>query len=213
LAFIDLAEAAGVLVMRSGIVDNNTRRKLRVDEFRGFALVDEYAPLVFLNGSDSKAAQMFTLAHELAHIWLGETGIFDIDVAQTNHSGIERWCNKVAAELLVPLQHLQENIEANEVIEQTIKRFTKFLFDAGQINRQIFFSLYQEELVRISKIKQASGGDFYRNQPRKLSPTFASALIGSAVEGQTSFRDAMRMLGVKKSSTFYELGRKLQVVL
>lgn len=62
--------------MRTGVLGYSNRDRLDADEFQGFAVSDPFAPIVFINDEDAKAAQIFTLAHELAHIWIGETGIF-----------------------------------------------------------------------------------------------------------------------------------------
>ena len=91
--FREASEAAGVMVVINGVVGNNTQRKLDPEEFRGLALVDEYAPLVFVNGADAKAAQIFTLAHELAHVCTGEPGVSSLPrLGPTDHA-VERCCN------------------------------------------------------------------------------------------------------------------------
>jgi hypothetical protein len=101
---VNRAESVGALVMRSAIVGHDTHRKLDVKEFRGFAISDAFAPVVFINDVDAKAAQVFTLAHELAHIWIGADGVSDRRPNQKEDSlnAIELFCDKVAAELLVP---------------------------------------------------------------------------------------------------------------
>ncbi|MEV1832040.1 ImmA/IrrE family metallo-endopeptidase [Pseudomonas aeruginosa] len=222
---INKTEDAGVLVMASSIVGSNSHRKLDVEEFRGFALADELAPLVFLNGSDSKAAQMFTLAHELAHLWLGASGVSDTEVGQVPEQQTERWCNRVAAELLVPLEALRAAYRPEAPILDEIQRLAREfkvstlvalrrLFDAGFIEQARLWQHYREEQTRLKALEQrgSGGGDFYRTLGARTSKRFARAIVSSTLEGQTLFQDAFRMLGVRKTATFYEAARELGVM-
>jgi len=218
------AEDAGVMVMVSSVVGSNSHRKLDVGEFRGFALADGLAPLIFMNGADSKAAQMFTLAHELAHVWLGATGVSDTQAGQVPEQRTERWCNQVAAELLMPLEDLRAAHQPNAPIPDEIQRLAREfkvstlvalrrLFDAGYINRAALWQHYRDEQERLRSLQERSsgGGDFYRSLGARTSKRFARALVSSTLEGLTSFPDAFRMLGMRKTATFYEAARELGV--
>lgn len=221
--FIRQAEDAGVLVMVSGIVGSNTHRPLNVSEFRGFALADEWAPLVFINGKDSKAAQMFTLAHELAHLWLGASGVSDSEARIAPDEQTEHWCNAVAAELLAPLEAVREALVDNDPLADTVQQLARRfkvstlvilrrLFDAGRIDRETLNATWQAEQERLKRLAPTgSGGDFYNTLGAHVGKRLARAVIVSTLEGQTPFTDAFRLLGVRKSRTFYEEARRLGV--
>jgi len=118
------AEDAGVLVLRSGVVGNNTHRKLDVAEFRGFAITDDLAPLVFINAQDWKAAQIFTFAHELAHLWIGESGISNLDYGKRSseqQNRIDRLCDQVAAETLVPNEDFLSQWRDGNIVEENLQ--------------------------------------------------------------------------------------------
>lgn len=221
-AFIEQADRIGVMVMVSGVVLNNNTRHLDPQEFRGFALSDALAPLVFINGADSKAAQMFTLAHELAHLWLGQTALSDTSADTLPNNAVEVWCNKVAAELLVPMDSFRAELMADEPVAETLKRLARHfkvsslvilrrLLDAGHIDHPTFFNAYRAELARLREIEASGtgGGDFYRTTAARVSKRFARALVESTLEGRTLYRDAFHMLGIAKTSTFNEFGRSL----
>ncbi|MCF6256901.1 MAG: ImmA/IrrE family metallo-endopeptidase [Gammaproteobacteria bacterium] len=220
--FIAHVEDAGVLVMVSGVVGSNTHRKLDPEEFRGFALVDDLAQLIFINGSDSKAAQMFILAHELAHIWLGESGVSDAQAAVLPDEQTEHWCNAVAAELLVPLETVSRlynpNAELPDEMQRLARQFKvstlvilRRFSDMGLMDQETFWEHYHEELARLRKLDKrgSGGGDFYNNLGARVSKRFARAIVSSTLEGQTLFQDAFRMLNIRKSDTFYKEAERL----
>jgi len=220
--FIEQADRLGVLVMVSGVVGSNNRRTLDPREFRGFALSDDLAPLVFINGADTKAAQMFTLAHELAHIWLGQSALSDIDPASVPSHRVEIWCNQVAAEFLVPLEDLGTEYRRRDGLQEECGRLARFfkvstlvilrrLCDAGVMSPDDMWQAYNEEVARLQAIPRASGGDFYLTQAARVSKRFARALVASTLEGQTLHRDAFRLLGFSKLETFRELGHSVGV--
>lgn len=220
--FIAQVEASGVLVMVSGVVGSNTHRALDPEEFRGFALADALAPLIFINGKDTKAAQMFTLAHELAHLWLGESGVSDTIAAALPEEITERWCNAVAAELLAPLAVVREAYDPGASLQEAMQRLARQfkvstlvvlrrLFDAGFIDEEALWDTYREELTRLKALagKGSGGGDFYNSLGARVSKRFARALVANTLEGQTLFQDAFRMMGIRKSATFYKEAEKL----
>ena len=221
---IDQAENVGVLVMVNGIVGSNTHRKLDPREFRGFALVDPIAPVVFVTGADTKAAQIFTLAHELAHVWLGQSALSDVEPRVAEGVEAERWCNRVAAEFLVPHDAIQQdfNPQANlpEELDRLARRFKvstlvvlRRLHDVGHLTWDAFRNAYEEEGERLHELRtegEGSGGNFYSTLPLRVSRRFARAVVGSTLEGQTLFGDAFHMLGFKKAATFFELASRLR---
>jgi Zn-dependent peptidase ImmA (M78 family) len=224
--FIHHADEAGVLVMISGVVMSNNHRRLDPAEFRGFALSDPLAPLIFVNGADAKAAQMFTLAHELAHIWLGASALSNIGAApRPGFRREEVWCNAVAAELLVPLAALRSELLDDELLPDALSRLARAfkvstlvilrrLLDANWLDRTRFDISWAQEIERLRTLTKggSGGGNFYRTTLARVSRRFARALVVSTLEGQTLYRDAFRMLGVSKTATFNNLGREVGVM-
>ncbi len=194
-------EEAGVTVCVSGIVGNNTRRSLRVAEFRGFVLVDEHAPWVFVNGADAKAAQMFTLAHELAHLWYGLSAAFDL--AELQPAG-----DAAAAEFLVPERELREHWPAVVRRPDRWRRLARTFkvsalavarraLDLELVSREEFRALYREGLRREeSRGTSRSGGDFYATQRLRLGRSFAAAVVRAAREGSRLYREAYQLTGL-----------------
>lgn len=216
-------EEAGIVAVVNGVVGNNTSRKLDVAEFRGFALVDDYAPLVFVNGADAKSAQMFTLAHEVAHLWLGAAGAglsgYDGIVASDGH--VERFCDMAAAEFLVPASEMHEQWSSGRHIEDQFESLARAFkvspivigrraMDLGLIDRSLFYTFYNEYIARERKTGATAGGDFYANQHARVGDAFARTVMYAALEGSISFREAYHLTDLN-GGTFHDYGRRLGV--
>jgi Zn-dependent peptidase ImmA (M78 family) len=210
------AENIGILIFKSGIVNSNTRRGLSVSEFRGFAIADPLAPIVFINGKDSEAAWIFTLAHEIAHIWLGESGVSDISPQkQKNDNKIEVLCNRIAAELLTPKkQFLKAWNEATEPqfallsnafnVSQLV--IARRAYDLGKIKWKTYQAIADE-----SKPKKTSGrADPYRVYPVKNSKRFTQTLVADAMSGNTMLREAASLSNIQPD-TVMELSKRLGI--
>ena len=217
-------EALGVITVINGVVGNNTHRKLNVKEFRGFALSDEYAPLIFVNGADSKSAQMFTLAHELTHLWLGESALTNAGLVSLPSVELEVWCNRAAAEFLIPERELREywrDIRRSAAPMERIARHFKVspvvagrrALDLNLLDRETFFAFYQEYMQRDDQRRPPpSGGDFYNTQNNRVGKWFAMQVIRAAKENRISFKEAYDLTGLHGGS-FQEYANRLGINL
>lgn len=222
------SEDAGFLVMTSGIVGNNTHRRLDPDEFRGFSLVDDVVPLIFVNGADTKAASIFTLAHKLAHLSIGQGGVDGLKLDQLTSPDTERWCNEVAAELLVPRATLRASFDAQSPVPDELDRLARLfrvstLVVLGQLWSQRLLTMtwaqyqrtWQAEKDRVRGVGDtdaSGGGNFYKTLPVRVSRRFATALVSATIDGRTPFREAAQLLGVGRTETFEKLSQELGLV-
>ncbi|MBQ8835828.1 MAG: ImmA/IrrE family metallo-endopeptidase [Oscillospiraceae bacterium] len=214
---------AGVIVMMNGIVGNNTHRPLEINEFRAFAIADEYAPLIFINTNDSINGKLFSLLHEFAHILIGKNNFFnDRYSAHGRVNQIETICNAAAAEVLVPSDLFVE--KWNEVFSEndtktTISALAKYFkcgitviarkaLDHGYITSQEYTQISQLAVYLYNeqrkKAKENPGGDYYRNAASRIDQRFFRMLAGSVAEGKTLYSDAFRLTNTNRT-TFREL--------
>lgn len=222
---ISRVEAVGILVMRSGVMGHSTRQRLDANEFQGFASSDPYAPLVFINDTDARAAQIFTLAHELAHIWIGKTGISNARLSSKSLSElgkIERFCNQVAAEFLVPEKSFNISWHSDKTVKANLQRLGRFFwvsslvalrraYDLKKIGYDDFKVAVDAEYVHYAaleakrKIKEEGAkkkrtGDFWATFKLRNSVMFSDAVVASIRSTNTTYTEASNLLGVSIST-------------
>lgn len=211
----------GVIVMLNGVVGNNTSRPLDIDEFRGFALLNDRAPLIFINSKDSDTGKTFTLLHELAHILLGQDNLYNDCGSSTGVSKAETLANAVAAEVILPdavfvdaWYEQAKNKSIDNIITQMAGDFgcsrimlARKAVDSGFITKNDYIriaglSLAADQQSKSGKAK--GGGNYYSNLNAKLDSNFIGALNDSVESGHTSYTEAFRLTGTS-SKTFREI--------
>jgi len=206
-------EDSGILVFSNSVVGNNNHRPLDPEEFRGFVLVDNVAPTIFLNDGDSKSARMFTLTHELVHVWIGKDAIVNLIDFMPAHDTTERFCNSVAAEFLVPKHKMLERWDDAQATANPFANIGRWFkvspvvaarraLDLGLISESDFFRFYRADRAAYFKRKRAQkekggGGNFYATQASRLGRPFSDAVVRSVREGRLLYSDAHRLLGMK----------------
>lgn len=208
---VDRIESLGIMVMRESYLGSTTR-KLRVEEFRGFAIADEYAPVIFVNHADAPGPRLFTLIHELCHMWLGITGVSD--AAENAHIDSEKFCNAVAAEFLVPEEEfiLQwRNAETDDwqraipVVAHHFK-VSKWVvarraMTLGFISSADYSQYIAQQIAAWNRREKATGGpSYYHVRSAQLSKRFSKAVLSQAFNGHLLMREAGQLLGIKPAN-------------
>ena len=216
---------SGVLVMKNTIVGSNTHRKLDIKEFRAFTIINDYAPLIFINGNDTKTGKLFSLAHELAHIWIGSNNLFNDMYSSLYVSKPEQICNAVAAEILAPISIFKDkwtelNVDSIAKISALADVFhcsklviARRALDLKFISQKTYTDIQSQTRIQFENSSSDNkskfrGGSFYNTLKSNWDKNFILALDYSTKAGTTPYLDAYRLTGLK-SNTFQNLVAQL----
>jgi len=218
---IEKIEKLGILVMRNSILRGNTKKKLNLDTFRGFAIFDEFAPLIFINTNDSKAGQIFTLMHEVAHLWIGQSGISDLDIRENNK--IELVCNEIAAKILMPKTKIQKVFREfgdDRRLERIADRFSVSTLAVLNRLRSLnllapsrYQELYDAELEKFSRIPKTrpSGAPPPEVMVRvRNGYLFTFAVTSSVLSGDETYTNGASLLGFKNTDLINKVAKEIR---
>lgn len=202
----DAVEANGIFVFKA---------PFKQKDISGFCLLDADFPLICLNNSTTKTRQIFSLFHELAHLLLNVNGISKFEASYMSRlpaaeRRIEQFCNKIAAEMLIPsddfgqqisslprgAETVQEHLYADLANRYGVSReaILRRLLDLERVS-QAFYE--QKAKFWASQKKATSGGDWYASQNAYLSDRFAQEVIGRHYRNQITVEQASEFLGIK----------------
>jgi Zn-dependent peptidase ImmA (M78 family) len=217
-------ENIGILILQNGAAGQNNFRKLNIDEFRAFTLIDDYAPLIFINTNDTEGGKLFSLLHEAVHIWLGLHSFFnDNSGLLLNISPLETICNAAAAELLVPNAHFidkwnsQPSVAVPEKILDAAKYFkcsgitiARRALDNNYISQTQYKKIASDAIANAKKrVKKTRGENYYNTAKSRYGRYFILALDNSIREGKTTYTEAFGLTNTTRK-TFDTLVEKIR---
>lgn len=211
---INQAEDSGMYVAVSGVVGNSSKN-LNAEEFKGFILANDWAPYIFINGKDYPGPKLFTLMHEIAHVWVDRSAAFDIERLQPANTDLEILCDAVAAELLVPQSLLTRHWNAVskdprhlDQLERIFKVskvvIARRLMDLGFYSKSRFYEFYQiYKAYWESKAQSSEGGSFYANQSYRVGRKFFNTVDKATQSGKLLYTDAYQLTNLY-GNTFHQ---------
>lgn len=216
-------EECGVIVMMSGIVGKNTHRTLDINEFRAFAMIDQWAPLIFINAADSDGARLFSLLHEIAHIWIGENDLYnDIGGAVEINRATEVLCNSVAVELIVPRSIFKSKWNASDAdVFETITELSRYFrcgevviarraMDCDKIKQDVYNQVVRNAIDNYNQMRERkkSSGNYYNTITSRLDRNFVRAICESISMGRISYTEAYNLTNTSRK-TFSNVVQRL----
>ncbi len=214
-------ESIGIFVLIAGDL-GSYHSKLGTDVFRGFAIADSNAPFIVINSNDAISARSFTLMHELAHIWLGKSGVSGIpsgDLPETENELVERYCNDVASEFLFPEEYMNDsiqdlaNLQGNQLIEvistiaqdwsvsdsmvaYKLKRFG--IIESQEYNKitQLYYTRWQKYKERLQKKSSGGGADRNIVIQHRMGDHLLRTVMNSIKSGRLTFSKAALALEI-----------------
>lgn len=199
--FRDKISSAGVFIFFNGKNRDNTHRPLNPNEFRGFSLNNSKAPIIFVNQKDSRNAQLFTLIHELVHLFIDNEGISNKDEqSDYSHTGVEALVNRVTAEILVPklLFERENTLNVEELANRyRVSRYVvaRRLLDFGKINKNQYNNIIRLIESEAAPQRRSTGGSYRNNIRFRIDKTFFHFVHNAIMQDRISYTEAFRLIG------------------
>ncbi len=207
----------GIITLKCKGFDNNN--KIDLEDARGFVLIDKYVPFIFINSSDHITAQIFTLMHEIVHIFIGEEGVSG-NLVKNNSNQIELFCNQVASRILLPEKDLNITSIDKHFFENKIRKISTSFFisklsvllrlkEISLITSKNFDKKWneyqkdmkewiktQEENKEKNKERNTNSGNYYNTAISRRNRQFIKSVYGAYQHKSITASQALSLLDV-----------------